>query len=336
MTGRTVYISRDGAIVRREGERLRVFARREHVTDLPVHDVAQLVVIGNVTLTPAALDLLVRRGIDAVLLSHHGRYRARFVSGISGNVRLRLAQYGALTDATRTLSLARCLVAGKIANQRALLQRHARRHGSTHGLRVAVKSMKAARIRADLVDTLDAVRGCEGSASAAYFRAFPELVRATGFRFDGRNRRPPLDPVNALLSLGYTLLSNVVEAAVRVVGLDPYLGALHAPEAGRPSLVCDLVEELRAPVVDALVVAALNQQAFKPDDFDQPLPDEPVVLPPETLRWFVTLFERRMSRTTLYQPLGKCLSWRHVAEQQARAFARHLLGGEDYVPYRMR
>lgn len=335
-TSRTVYIAQDGAMVRREGERLRITAGRRNVREIPVGEVAQLVLMGNVVLTPAALDLLVGRGIDTVLLSHHGRYRGRIVSSLSTNIRLRLAQFRALTEEEKAADLARRIVSGKATNQRVLLLRHARRHGDSDAMRWARMAIRAAIQRLHVAASLDEIRGCEGAASAAYFRVFGELLKAPGFTFDGRNRRPPMDPVNALLSLGYTLLSNSVEAAVHVVGLDPYLGALHAPAAGRPSLVCDLVEEFRAPMVDALVLAALNKGAFRPTDFEDTGPGEPVVLRRETVRWFVTLFERRLRRQTHYEPARAKLAWRDVIEQQVRRFARHLLDAEPYESFKMR
>jgi len=335
-TTHTVYIVHDGATLRREGERLRLFARRELQRELSVRGLRQLVLMGNITLTPSALDLLVRRGVDVVLLSHRGRYRGRIVSGPSSNVALRMAQYRELSQPERTLATARRFVRAKIANQRTLIVRHARRHTPTRGLRVARVAMKASLLRLERAQTLDELRGAEGAAAASYFRSFGDLLRAPGFRFDGRNRRPPKDPVNALLSFGYTLLLNVVETAVQVVGLDPYLGALHAPLSGRPSLVCDLQEELRAPVVDGLVVAAINKGALTPKDFEEQPEGAPVVMPQETVRWFVTLFERRVARGTHYAPFGKRLSYRDIAEQQARRLARDLLGEEPYEGFLIR
>ena len=262
--------------------------------------------------------------------SHGGRYVGRVVGTLSSNVSLRLAQYRALTDPERTLALARRIVGAKIANQRDLLLRHARRRPESGTLRVAAKAMRANASHLARCSTLDEVRGCEGAASACYFRVFGELLLAPGFRFDGRNRRPPRDPVNALLSLRYTLLSNDVQSAIEIVGLDPHLGALHAPLAGRPSLVCDLVEEHRAVVIDALVVAALNKNAFKPGDFEDRGPEEPVVLPRETVRWMVTLYERRMQRSALYSDSGRRMTLRSIVEQQVRRFARSLLSGEAW------
>lgn len=331
---RTLYLAHDGAVLRREGERLLAVAKGHVLSESSVRGLRQLVLLGNVTLTPAALDLLVRHGVDTVFLTHHGRYRGRLVGQGSTHVHLRLAQYAMSQDPERVVSVARQVVTGKITNQRNLLLRHARRHGQTDRLRAARSALALLRDRVPDANELDAVRGLEGAAAAAYFRAFGDLLRVDGFAFPGRNRRPPMDPVNALLSFGYTLLSNVVEAAVLVVGLDPFLGTLHAATTGRPSLVCDLVEELRAPVVDALVLAALNRRAIRPEDFEDVGPEEPVVLRRETVRWFVTLFERHLERGGHYAPDGRRLSWRDIAERQARVYARHALGDlPAYSPF---
>lgn len=332
----TVYVAHDGASMRREGERILVYVRGERRSEFTTHDVRQVVVMGNVTLTPAAIDLLVSRGIDTVLLSRSGKYRARIGAGSSGNIKLRMAQYAAFSAPVSSLDLARRIVLGKLSNQRTLLLRDVRRHGETPVIEGAIIGLQAAKKRSELAVTLDELRGCEGSGSAAYFRGFACVIRAPGFRFDGRNRRPPVDPVNALLSLGYTLLANAVESAVQIVGLDAYLGALHSPVSGRPSLVCDLMEEFRAPVVDALVAAAINKGAFKPDDFEDLGPGEPVVMKRETARWLITLFERRLEKLVLYPAYHQRLPVRGIIEQQVRAAARHVLGEKNYEAFSSR
>lgn len=329
-------MTQEGASVRREGALLRVLSRGKPPVDIPVHDLGQLVLMGNVVLTPAALDLLVERGVDTVFLTLHGRYRGRIGHALSHNVKLRLAQYARLSDPQQALDVARRIVRAKAGNQATLLERFGRRHGTTERLARGAAGVRAAAERALETTSLEELRGCEGSAAAAYFRSFGELLRADGFSFDGRNRRPPLDPVNALLSLGYTLLSNAVEAAIEVVGLDPFLGALHAPETGRPSLVCDLVEEWRVPIVDALVVAAVNKGMMRPDDFEHVGPGEPVLLKREALSAFVRLFERRMEAVVAWPVDGRRMSYRLVVEQQVRRYARWLLGEEPaYQPWVM-
>ena len=323
---RTVYVTYTSATLRREGGVISVNSEGKRVSQIWLHDLGQIVLMGNVVLTPGALDLLVDQGVDTVFLSHHGRYRGRIVHSLSGNVRLRLAQYEKLTDSGQALAVARAIVAGKIANMRTMLLRFARRNGPSDRQKLSATAMRASIARVAIATTLDEARGCEGSATHAYFRCFQDAILAEGFRFDGRNRRPPLDPVNALLSLGYTLLANVVEAAVNVVGLDPYVGSLHAVETGRPSLVCDLEEEFRAPVVDAVVVAAINKHVLQVDDFEDAGPGEPVVIKREAVSRFVGLVERRFRSDVLYDPIGQRIAWRQVVEHQARAFARFVLG----------
>lgn len=337
---RSVYVAHEGATLRRDGELLVVTVRREKVSELPLRDIEQLVLLGNVVLTPAAMASLVDHGIDTVFLSPTGSYRARLLGGGSSNVRLRLAQYRAFSNESMVLDVARRIVRGKIASQRIMLLRWARRAADDDDGRAArdrlvrgQQALRAALARLELAESADEVRGVEGSASAAYFRALGAAIREPGFHFDGRNRRPPLDPVNALLSLGYTLLLRQVESAIHVVGLDPWLGTLHAPVAARPSLACDLMEEHRAPLVDALVVAAIARHAFRPDDFEEVGPGEPVVVKRATVRWMITLFERRLQRKVLVPELGIRLGYRDLLVHQARKLARHVLGEEPYEPW---
>ncbi|HOU93020.1 MAG TPA: CRISPR-associated endonuclease Cas1 [Polyangiaceae bacterium] len=331
---RTAYVVHDGATLRREGERLVVTVRHERKQELPVHELTQLVLVGNVVLTPGAVDLVVDPSVDTVLLSHSGRYRGRITGSVSGNVVLRLAQFRALTDPARTLALARRVVDGKIGNQRALLVRRARYPGAARLDPRHDVALRAARAGLELAPDLDAVRGCEGAASAAYFRALAGCFLPPDMTFDRRSRRPPLDPVNALLSFAYTLLANAVEATVERVGLDPYLGSLHAPVPGRPSLVCDLMEEHRPWVVDALVLSAVNHRAFTPEHFE--VSDQGVLMKPEARRWLVTLFERRLETRLAPEPGADTTSYRLVIERQCRRLAKVFLEGGEYEPTRLR
>lgn len=330
---RTAYVIQDGATLGREGERLTVSVRRERQQEVQTRELQQLVLVGNITLTPGAVELIVEKGIDAILLGHHGRYKGRITGAISGNITLRLAQYRTLTTTPQIGTLCRAIIQGKLANQRALLMRHARRHGSNQDLRMAIQSLAATLLRLTLCTTVDEYRGCEGAGAAAYFRVFGHLLRQPTFTFHGRNRRPPRDPVNALLSLGYTLLANQVHAAVEIVGLDPYLGALHSPQGHRPSLVCDLMEEHRAPLVDAVVVAGINRRVFLAEHFDQLDPETPVTMKREAVRALATLFERRLLQKITYGPQNHSTTWRDVIELQCRRFARWLLDDEPYEAF---
>lgn len=332
---KAVYVTQPGATLGRRGGLFEVRVAREVIERFAADEVDQLVLMGNVVPTPAALDLVMDRGVDAVFLSTRGRFRGRIVGGPSRHIDLRMRQYRFLSDAARVVDLARRIVAGKIANHVTLLLRHRRRHGGGDPQRRAIVAMRALARRVEMAETLDEARGFEGAAQAAYFGVFDGLIRADGFAFEGRNRRPPLDPVNALLSLGYTLLATAVHGSVGEVGLDPYLGALHGAQTGRPSLVLDLMEEWRAPLVDALVLAAINKRSLRPGDFEEVGPGEPVIIRRDGVRWFVTLFERRLAAQVTYRE--RRLTYRQVLVEQARLLARLLRGEEEaYEPFRHR
>lgn len=332
---KSVYITQQGATARREGDVLVVQGREGGRMSVPVFDVDQVVFLGNVVVTPGAFDLLLDRGTDIVMLSPAGRYRGRFVSGVSKNIGLRLKQYDRLREPKAALAFAKAVVMGKLEGQRQVLLRHGRRHGTQDDLRKATVALKASIVRAGAV-ALDELRGCEGAGAASYFQVFGSLLRTETLAFKGRSRRPPLDPVNALLSLAYTLLARHVEAAVQVVGLDPYLGALHAVSAGRPSLVCDLMEEYRPLLVDPFVLAVVNKGALGAKDFVDHGPEGGFTLTPEALRWFLRLFERRMARSTTYGPTGQKLPWKEIILQQTRRFARFVSEEENYAAVEVR
>ncbi|MFN8627781.1 MAG: CRISPR-associated endonuclease Cas1 [Candidatus Binatia bacterium] len=334
---KTAYITEQGATLRRDGPVLQVWTGRKQRAELLVHDLDQLVLMGNIMVTPAVLDFLIAERVDTVFLSMHGRFRGRLMHEHSKNVRLRLAQYQRLQDPAVCLGLARRLVRGKILNTRAFVLKAARRQGGSDVLAQAAARLLAMAERLREMETLDQVRGCEGRASAVYFGVFGQLLKHPDFQFAERNRRPPLDPVNVLLSLGYTLLANAVETAVQIVGLDPYLGALHDVAYGRPSLVCDLMEEYRSMIVDPMVVACINQRSFALDDFEVGAEGEPVRFQRTAMKWFIELFERRLRGEILYPPRNQRLAYRQVIEEQVRHCARVLLGTDvEYEPFLVR
>jgi CRISPR-associated protein Cas1 len=334
---KTAYITEQGATLRRDGAVLQVWVGRKRRAELLVHDLDQLVLMGNIMVTPGVLDFLIAERVDTVFMTLHGRFRGRLMHEHSKNVRLRLAQYQRLQTPTVALAFAKAIVRGKILNARAFVMKAARRRGGGVELAEAAQRLLAMAERLDDMETLEQVRGCEGRASAVYFGVFGRLLLNPDFSFSDRNRRPPLDPVNVLLSLGYTLLANAVETAVHIVGLDPYLGGLHEIAYGRPSLVCDLMEEYRSVIVDPMVVACINQRAFTLADFESGGDGEPVRFKRTALRWFVELFERRIRSQILYPPRAQRLTYRQVIEEQVRCCARVLLGTEQrYEPFLIR
>jgi len=313
--------------------------------------VEQIVLMGSISISPGAMAFLLQEGIDTVFLSIHGKYRGRLISEFGKNIDLRRLQYRKIEDTGFRLKMARAQVKGKIDNCRVLLRRHNQELGKpeidsvVHHLRVLGRQVPAA-------ESIDTLMGLEGAAAAAYFGCFRHLIRVSDISFTGRNRRPPKDPVNVLLSLGYTLLANAVQTQVHVSGLDPYLGCLHSPEYGRPSLVLDLMEEFRPVLVDALVFQLINKKMIRLTDFYRPEDREPaafdfaetepvkegypILLTYQGMKKFITQFENRLSQKVLYEATGQRLDYKGVFLEQVRQWVRCLQSDGEYVPFQVR
>lgn len=270
-----VYIRTQGARIHREGRHLIVRNPESSETrTLFTYRLSQVVVVGNVTITPPAMKLLLREAIDTVFLRTDGRYMGRLAAPEPKNVFLRKKQFSLLDDRPFCLKMAKSIVEGKAANMATVLQRIQRTRKEP---RAGDASAEIRRIvhRLQSAESVEEVRGLEGLAAARYFPAFGlGLDRDFGFR--KRVRRPPTDPVNAVLSLLYTFLINRANAAVRLAGLDPYPGFLHSLEYGRHSLPLDLVEEFRAILADTLTLSLFNLGIIKEGDFFEiPPPEQP-------------------------------------------------------------
>lgn len=260
------YITTQGSRITREGTRLLVRKEKDIYHTLFTHKLKQLIVCGNINFTAAAMRLLLHLGIDTVFLRHDGRYLGRLAGAESKNVFLRQRQFRLAADTEFCLQLAKSIVRGKLANQAALLQRIKRSRRISAAGRAAEK-IRTLMDRLPSAAGLDQVRGLEGLAGATYFEGLRcGFIR--DWRFLKRIRRPPTDPVNALLSLVYTFLINRAYTAVRLAGLDPYPGSLHGLEYGRHSLPLDLVEEFRPIIADTLTLSLFNLGILKENDFD--------------------------------------------------------------------
>jgi CRISPR-associated protein Cas1 len=263
---RPVVLTDPTVLVRRANHRLVMMRDKTEVAAIPLDDIAHVAVHGPVTLTGAALAGLLDAGIDVTLYSSAGFYRGSITSAQSRNVYLLLAQVDAWRRDERRLAFARSLLAGKIAGQRALLQRQARDRASTR-CRTAAEHLRRLEQAALEETDVDAVRGVEGAAAARYFDAFGDMLSA-GWRWEGRRHRPAPDPVNAALSYGYALATGEVVRALVQHGFDTRVGLVHGLRYGRESLALDVVEEFRAPMVDRFVLRTLNRREVSPDDFE--------------------------------------------------------------------
>jgi CRISP-associated protein Cas1 len=302
--------------------------------------------IGHVSLSGPVLDYLINSRVETVFVTPTGRFRARLVLDEHRHVALRKAQYLRLSDNGFSLQTAGVIVAGKLANLRRMLQLRAGQYGDDT-LKVSAARLRPMERAAGDAGNMERLRGIEGAGTRTYYSVFYKLIRNPQFAFNGRTRRPPLDPINALLSFAYTLITNEVLSAIKTVGLDPYLGSLHEESYGRPSLACDLVEEYRAYLADRLVLGLINRQMIRPDDFvirgrppaeftddDEMELRRPVEMKPAVCRAFIAAYEEMMGSSVSYPPFGKKVSHRWLIVNQVRAFAEYLQDpSKPYTPF---
>lgn len=335
----TLYVMETGARIELEHDRLLVTLEDETLLRVPLRRVSQVVLMGQVGATTPALHGLLRREIPLCFLSARGEFLGRLVGCAGLNLPLRKAQFERDADAGFCLRLARALTAGKIRNQYTLISRWLRRagRGQAASEREALADLRRAVLSAGQAPDLDSLLGVEGSAANQYFDLYQSLFDPA-WQFTGRNRRPPRDPINALLSLGYTLLHVNLVAALELVGLDPYLGFYHADDYGRPALALDLEEEFRAPVVDSLVYSLARHEQLRPGDFTGGPSGGSTWLKDTARREFVEQYSRKLRSTITTAATGRALAYLKHFEVQARGLAR-LISGEDagpYLPFRAR
>lgn len=333
----SLYVTTPGAGLRKDGENVVVEVEGAERGRVPLHLLGSLVVFGPIWASPALMEACAGAGIVMVFLDRNGRFQSRVEGPVSGNVLLRRAQYR-ISEAPADIVLG--LVGGKVANQRAVLLRSLRDHGET-ALPEARAAVTAAAARlADILRrlsrpdrTVDHLRGLEGEAAQVYFSVFDRLVRAPDpeLRFGGRSRRPPLDPVNALLSFLYTLLVHDCRAALESVGLDPAVGFLHRDRPGRPSLALDLMEELRPVLADRLALSLINRRQLRSRDF-RFVDGGAVLLSDDARKLVLTAWQERKRETRLHPFLGETAPLGLVPYLQAQLLARHLRGDLDAYP----
>src|SRR5579859_78835 len=358
----TLYLTEDYALVRRDSEDCLLVhiperrakdgatpspARKERI---PLIKIDEVVVLGEVTLTASALHLLLERDIEITFLGHYGQFKGRLSPSFSKNAILRMAQYRAHQDMTKRCELARRFVIGKLMNQRTMLQRYQRRQSDTE-MKQAIEQMsrllhQLAALPLDRTHVpqrlasgdnriagtpLETILGMEGAGSAAYFNCFGKLLGdPKQWPFPARMKRPPTDPVNALLSFGYSLLTNKVASAVQLVGFDHFVGYLHSSFYGRPALALDLVEEFRPIIVDSVVLNMLNNRMLTPEDFVGEL--GAYRLKQEKRKVFFTKFEERLNEEVQHPLFGYKVTYRRCLELQVRLLAKVLTGEIDEYP----
>jgi CRISPR-associated protein Cas1 len=332
----TLFVTTQGAYLAKEGETIVVKVEKEARLRLPVHTIGGIVCFGNVSCSPFLMGFCAENGVGISFLTERGRFLARVQGPVSGNVLLRREQYRRADDPQASADVARAVLTGKIANSRTVLQRALRDHADKMAAEEVSFAAKRLGNYLDLINgdqPLDSLRGCEGDAAHIYFSVFDHLIVAQkeDFSFQERNRRPPLDNVNALLSFVYTLLVHDIRSALETVGLDPAVGFLHRDRPGRPSLALDLMEEFRPFLADRLALSLINLRQVQAKGF-QKSDSGAVLMTDDTRKTLLVAYQERKQEEILHPFLEEKVTIGLLFHTQALLMARYLRGDLDGYP----
>jgi CRISPR-associated protein Cas1 len=325
-----VYVKEQGAIIRKHGGRILVEKDDALLLEIALRQTDSVAVFGNVQVTTQALSELLDRGIPLALYTRHGRLKGQLVPNVSKNVLLRVAQYRTTLDGAASLGLAKAVVQAKLRNAGRLLADY-RSHYPSDALASACDAMRREAERASGAKEHAELLGYEGSAAATYFGAFGELNRSE-LPFDGRRKHPATDPINGLLSLGYTFAMNEIRAVVEGAGMEPHLGFLHQVDYGRPSLALDLLEPYRSPLVDRLTLRLVNERILTAADFGTRVGGTAgggVILLPDSFKKYLESYEAAVTEARESAPMGLRNAWRADVEKLAVA----IRDGAGFAPY---
>lgn len=329
----TLYITTPESYISKDGENVVVSRNQQEVFRISVLNIEAIVTFGYMGASPGVMKLCAENGIGLTFLSPHGRFISRIQGQVRGNVLLRKAQYALSENEDVSTELAKIFIAGKIQNYRSILKRYERDYGELEEIEAVVREMDKVKRNVILATTKEQIRGLEGDAASCYFSVFPYLIinQQTYFPFSGRNRRPPKDAVNAMLSLAYTLLTNDITSALETVGLDPYVGFMHTLRPGRTSLALDMIEELRAYLGDRFVLSLINRKQISSSDFLFQ-GEQGVTLTDNGRKIFLTAWQNRKKEIITHPFLQEKIPVGLIPHVQAMLMARCVRGDLDTYP----
>jgi len=332
----TLFVTSQGAYLAKEGETVVVQVNQEIRLRVPVHTIGGIVCFGNVSCSPFLMGFCGENGVGISFLTEYGRFLARVQGPVSGNVLLRREQYRKADDLKYSAQMAKAFVTGKIANCRTVLQRAMRDHAQKMdevSLRQRIDDLNRSLQSLELNQSLDSLRGLEGDAAHTYFSVFDHLIVAQkeSFNFQERNRRPPLDNVNCLLSFIYMLLMHDIRSALETVGLDPAVGFLHRDRPGRPSLALDMMEEFRPFLADRLTLSLINLRQVQDKGFKKTEAGA-VMMNDETRKTLLVAYQERKQEEIQHPFLDEKVTIGLLFHVQALLLARYLRGDLDGYP----
>ena len=340
----TLYVTTENAYLSLDGENVVVRAEdpeaheSKEIGRTPIHLLDGIITFGYIGASPALLGKCAEYGKNVTFLTPNGKFLCRIVGKAHGNILVRREQYRIADDRERSLLISQRIISAKLLNSGSVLRRVISDHAGridVNSVSTAEKYIRQASLEAYRADSADALRGLEGEGAQRYFSVFDQLIlqKKEYFKFESRNRRPPLDPVNAMLSFGYSLMTSICSAALETVGLDPYAGFFHTDRPGRASLALDLVEEFRAPFVDRFVLTLINKRLISSSDFTQK-ENRAIMLKDESRRDFLSQWQKKKKEEIVHPYLGEKTVWGMIPFIQAQLLAKYIRGDiDDYPPF---
>lgn len=332
----TLYVTSENSYLGLDGENIIIYDDKKEIGRLPLHNLDGIVCFGYRGTSPALMASCVEKNISLCYLSPQGKFLARVCGKTKGNVLLREKQYFSFKDKVFSLSISKNAIIGKVYNARWVLERALRDHHMQIDADYVKKASLALKENIKLIqsaETMEELRGYEGSSASIYFSVFDELIlqQKKDFKFKSRNKRPPLDNVNALLSFIYTLLTNQIVTALEVVGLDSYVGFMHTDRPGRASLALDMIEELRAVYADRFVLSLINKKIVNAKDFIKK-ENGAVLMIDEARKKILVEWQNRKKDVITHPFLNEKVEWGMIPYVQAMLLARYLRGDLDGYP----
>lgn len=332
----TLYITTPDRYISLDGENVVISAGRQEIARVPLHNLERIMLFGGAGASPALMGKCVSESRELVFMSRYGKFLARVEGEVNGNVLLRRKQYRVADNSQESLEIARNIIAAKLYNSRWVLERTIRDHSmriDTELFKSKSLFLKNAVDNAMKAGNIDILRGIEGEAASVYFSVFDDMIlqQKDDFRFNGRNRRPPLDRVNAMLSFAYSLCTSMCTSALEAVGLDAYVGFMHTDRPGRRSLALDLLEEFRAVMCDRFVLTMINKRTISPDQFEM-REDGAVLLNDDGRRTFLTAWQNRKDEEIKHPFLEEKVQWGMIPYTQALLLSRYLRDDLDSYP----
>lgn len=329
----TLYVTTPDSYLSKDGLNVVVSVQQKEVFRIPIINIEGIVTFGYMGASPGLMKLCADNGVSLTFLSPQGKFIARVQGPTRGNVLLRTEQYRLADNEDFALHISKLFIGGKIQNYRNILRRYERDYGSNDDVASAVQKLEVRKRDLQRVQDLNQLRGIEGDAASVYFEVFPYLIlnQKLDFPFNGRNRRPPKDAVNAMLSFVYTLIANDVAASLETVGLDSYVGFLHKLRPGRTSLALDVMEELRAYLGDRLVLSLINRRQVNAKDFLFQ-GDESVIMTDSCRKILLSAWQARKKETILHPYLNEKIPIGLLPYVQSMLLARYLRSELDDYP----